>query len=71
MNLTLMQFCLINSNNCYREFYSGKQKPTKSIVFYTYKIGITVEFKKSNYYNIPDFKSVWEETRFAGIGFTE
>nr|WP_314551645.1 hypothetical protein [uncultured Capnocytophaga sp.] len=24
------------------------------------------EFKKRNYYNIPDFKQVWEDTRYGG-----
>lgn len=30
-----------------------------------------VEFKKANYYNIPDFKEIYEDTRFGGIGQAE
>lgn len=28
-----------------------------------------LEFNKNNYYNIPDFKKVWEETRNGGISY--
>lgn len=28
-----------------------------------------LEFNKNNYYNIPDFKKVWEETRTGGISY--
>lgn len=27
------------------------------------------EFKKNNYYNIPDFKKIWEETKTGGISY--
>ena len=27
------------------------------------------EFKKHNYYNIPDFKQVWEDTRYGGTWY--
>lgn len=27
------------------------------------------EFKKQNYYNIPDFKEVWEETKTGGVSY--
>lgn len=27
------------------------------------------EFKKANYYNIPDFEKVWEETRTGGVAY--
>jgi hypothetical protein len=27
------------------------------------------EFKKRNYYNIPDFKQVWEDTRYGGTWY--
>ena len=30
-----------------------------------------VEFKKANYYNISDFKEIYEDTRFGGIGQAE
>jgi len=31
--------------------------------------GYAEEFKKNNYYHIPDFKKVWEETKNSGISY--
>jgi hypothetical protein len=47
------------SNNFYYQFFS---------TFNGYQ-NYEDEFKKANYYNIPDFKKVWEETRTGGVSY--
>lgn len=54
-------------------YYTAKTAPDRYYSFFPVlnEPRFEEEFKKNSYYNISDFKQIWEETRFGGIGPAE